>query len=777
MSESSLLKGLTDPQAKAVRHVDGPALVLAGPGSGKTRVITRRMAYLVREVGIAPWNILAITFTNKAAGEMRERVGQLVSEREARRMTACTFHSLCARLIREFADRLGLPPGFSIYDSGDQKTAVKQALQECDISKTNFTPNAMREAISNAKSKLQTAEAFASQAGDFYSRIVARVYKQYQAILERNHALDFDDLLVQGFFLLKDNADLREQLRERYQYVLIDEYQDTNHPQFMLASVLGEHQNIMATGDPDQSIYGWRGADISNILDFESHYPKAEVIRLEQNFRSTQTILAAADALIQHNAARKHKALFTDNDRGDPVKMVTCRDEREEARWVVEHFKQMHDEHDLPWGSMAVFYRMNSLSRVMEDAFRDAMVPYQIARGTAFYERKEIKDLVAYLRVVANPADEVNLTRIVNTPSRGISDKTVKALQAFAASEGISLFEAMQQVSELTKLNTRAQNAVGRFNDMLTGWRREAGMAQMDADARGEQTVEGDLMDGRVESLATFVKRVLEQSTLAEHYAKDVSDPDDERLGNLGEFVTFAQQFEEDYLRELMEDDDIRDDFEPTLAHKLLALLERISLVTDVDALDTSQGAVTLMTLHAAKGLEFPAVAMIGVEDGLLPHDRSQSDVKELEEERRLAFVGMTRAMQHLVLSMAERRTIFGQSMPTIRSRFISELPGDVLEYIHDSHDADAADEAFDNRRESDRYASRFPRGALVRHPKFGVGRVLDVSPMGGHTRASVQFNTAGRKTLVLQYANLERLEIPGDDPSLSYEDAQEPPF
>lgn len=789
MSTDPLLQGLTDPQRDAVTHVDGPALVLAGPGSGKTRVITRRIAYLVRSVGIAPWNILAITFTNKAAGEMRERVASLLHEREARRTTVATFHALCARFVREFANRLDLSPGYSIYDMGDQKNAIKQALQNADVSASNFTPAAMLDAISKAKNKLITPAVFADQAGDFYSRVVAKVYKHYQDLLRRNNAMDFDDLLVSGYFLLKHHPDVRELLQNRYQYVLIDEYQDTNHPQFMLASVLGEHQNIMATGDPDQSIYGWRGADISNILDFESHYPRARVIRLEQNFRSTKKILAAADALIQNNAARKHKELFTDNDEGDAVTVVNCSDERHEAEWVVNHFRGLHEQHDLPWGAMAVFYRMNSLSRVMEDAFRTANVPYQIARGTAFYERKEIKDFIAYLRVIANPADEVNLQRIINMPTRGISQKTVSALQVFATQRSLSLFDAMKQCEGLDSINTRAQNAVARFADLLTSWRKDAGMERIELESKGDDaTVTGDLLAGKADALADFVRRVLEESTLADHYARDKSDPDNERVDNLGEFISFAQQFEEQYLTELMESDNVSDNFEPTLAHKLLALLEQISLVTDIDSLDTSQGAVTLMTLHAAKGLEFPVVAIIGLEDGLLPHERSQATETGLEEERRLLFVGVTRAMQRLSLSLAAKRTIFGQTMPTIRSRFLRELPAEGLEQIDAARSGHDDDDDFDARLEADSEARKFPPGTIVRHPRFGLGRVLEIAPMGGHTRARVKFNAAGTKTLVLQYANLELASPPGGgsggsggsgvhDASFDYSDGQDAPF
>jgi len=481
-SDDPILADLTAPQVEAVTHVDGPLLVIAGPGSGKTRVITKRIAHLVLRVGIPPWNVLAITFTNKAAGEMRERMSEMVTPRQARALTISTFHSLCARILRQYAEKLALPPAFSIYDSTDQKRAMKQALTELEINQKNFPPGNMLGAVSNAKNELLDADAFAEQASDFHGRTVAKVYKQYARILTRNHALDFDDLLLKTVQLMRRDKDVLAELREQYQYVLIDEYQDTNHAQFLIANGLAaEHQNICATGDPDQSIYGWRGADIQNILDFEQHYPEAKVVRLEQNYRSSAGILQAADALIQQNAARKHKALITDQSFGELVRVLTCRDERHEAGLVLDWLKQLHEERDVPWGEMAVFYRTNSLSRVMEEAMRQAGVPYQMARGTAFYERKEIKDAVAYLRAIANPADEVNIVRIINVPARGISDKTVKAMQAHSLARNQPIDRTLAEPQQVTALQSRAQNAVGRFNQLLYNWRNATGFDETGA--------------------------------------------------------------------------------------------------------------------------------------------------------------------------------------------------------------------------------------------------------------------------------------------------------
>ncbi len=760
--EDDLVAGLTEPQREAVTHVDGPLLVLAGPGSGKTRVITRRIAYLVRQIGIPPWNVLAITFTNKAAGEMRERVGQLLTERQARAATVSTFHALCARLIRQYADRVGLPPGYSIYDTADQKNAIKTALTELEINTKNFPPASMLGTISNAKNELKDADAYAKQANDFYSRTVAKVYQKYTEVLERNAAVDFDDLLLRTVQLLRDHRDVLDELRNRYQYILIDEYQDTNHAQFMIANALGSISedgpnqessggNLMVTGDPDQSIYGWRGANIRNILEFEAHYPDARIVRLEQNYRSTKTILAAADALIANNRARKHKALFTENADGEPVRVVTCYDGQHEATWVTERLRE-HHERGVPWADMAVFYRINSLSRVMEDTLRNAGVPYQIARGTAFYDRKEIKDALAYLRVVANPADEVTTFRVINTPARGISAATVKAIQAYALASNTPVDTILGQPSVLTAVNARAQAAVGKFSAMVQTWRDTCGLTPQD---------EGALIETPADpthdvSLRQFVETVLRDSGLEAYYRNDKSDPDQERLANLGELVSSVQQFEDEF--ELSRD---LDGIEKpaTLADKLLAFLERVALVSDVDSLEAGQGAVTLMTLHAAKGLEYPVVAMIAFEDGLLPHERANHSPQELEEERRLAFVGITRAERHLMLTNAKYRTVFGQTLPTIPSRFLQELPPEVIDVEDVADEAlEAQDEGFGGvqRSRAARDAGQYPPGTLVRHPQFGLGRVVQVQPMGAHTKARIDFNTAGAKTLVLQYARLE---------------------
>ena len=737
-----LLEGLTEPQREAVAHIDGPLLVLAGAGSGKTRVITRRIAHLVQQVGLAPWNILSITFTNKAAGEMHERLTQVLTPRQANAVTVSTFHSLCARLLREFADRIGLPPGYSIYDSGDQTQAMKRVLQEMKISTSNFPPGKVLSAISQAKNELIDAKAYAASASEYFSRTVAGIYERYEKTLAKNNALDFDDLLIKTVQLFREHTDVVELLRERYQYLLIDEYQDTNHAQFLIANTLAsQHRNICATGDPDQSIYGWRGADLRNILDFEEHYPDVKVVRLEQNYRSTKSILTVADTLIQCNKKRKHKRLWTENDQGDHARVITSFDEKHEADWVVEWITEQHKEHGTPWSDVAVFYRVNSLSRVIEDALRREGIPYQIARGTAFYDRKEVKDALAYLRVVVNPADEVNLFRIINTPARGISPNTIKAIQAYAVSTGQRACDILAQPGQVDTLNTRAISALHRFAQTVASWQQASLKPAVD-----ETDNPGGL------SLRGFVENVLRESGLENHFRNDKTDPEQERLMNLGELVSSVQQFEEQFDAEYEGDDPA------TINLKLTDYLEQVALVSDVDAVDTGQGAVTLMTLHAAKGLEFPTVAMIGLEEGLLPHSRALESDHEMEEERRLCFVGITRTQQNLALTSTRFRTVFGQTKTTVPSRFLDEIGSECVVREDNNFDTDDNDDLPTFRRESEPSGpwSKYPPGTLVRHDRFGLGRIVTINRSAASTRAKIEFTTAGQRTLILEYAGLE---------------------
>lgn len=751
--EDPLLEGLTEPQLQAVQHVDGPLLVLAGAGSGKTRVITRRIAHLILRVGIAPWNVLAITFTNKAAGEMRERLTTLLSERQAKAATVATFHSLCARIIRQYAHLLNLPPNFTIYDSSDQQRVIKQAVEQLDINTNNFPPAKVLHAISSAKNEMVSCDEYEKQAYDFFSKNVAKVYRKYQSILAANKSCDFDDLLLMTVRLMKDHPQALEELRERFQYLLIDEYQDTNHVQFLLAHTLAaKHKNICATGDPDQSIYAWRGANVRNILEFETYYPGAITVKLEQNYRSTQNILAVADALIRHNEHRKHKELWTENPVGDPIRLCVSPDERVEAANVVKWFETLNADHDVPWSDMAVFYRANNLSRVMEDALRTSNIPYQIAKGTSFYERKEIKDALSYLRLVSNHDDAINMLRVINTPTRGISTSSVKAIQLHAIAHHLTVRQVVYDPRDLTMLTKRAISAITQFAQTVETWRTLAGLSEHQP---SEQI-----------SFRALVERILRESGLEDFYRNDKTDPDGERIDNLGELVSSAQQFEDDFLL-------LNDGVDAPLSQKLGAYLEQVSLVSDVDSIKSASGAVTLMTLHAAKGLEFPAVAMIGMEDGILPHQRAAEDGRDVEEERRLCFVGITRAQERLMLSRALRRSVFGQTLPTIPSRFLAEMPKDRMEEVKTEYDYQAAPSRFGSsfasgagrsaRGTSGQLVSGndspFPPGTNVRHPLFGDGKVLTVSSAGGAgSRAQVHFQKAGIKTLILEYAKLEKI-------------------
>ncbi|MGN6367111.1 MAG: ATP-dependent helicase [Phycisphaerae bacterium] len=811
LSPEQVLEGLTEPQRAAAMHVDGPLLVLAGAGSGKTRTITRRIAFMVA-CGIPAWNILAITFTNKAAGEMRDRVAALLKDagRMGRGVTVATFHALCARLLREYADKANLPKTFSIFDSSDLSKAVKQAIKDVNLSTDNFQPAAVLHTISNAKNKLQTPQAYAQASGGFFEKNVARIYTRYEQILAENKAVDFDDLLLKMAVMLRDNKEVRTQLQERFQYILIDEYQDTNHAQFILAHMLAmEHKNICATGDPDQSIYGWRGANLNNILEFEQFYPNAKVVLLEQNYRSTKTILKAASALIANNTKRKKKDLWTENEAGPKIEVLRCNDEHQEAAEVVRRIRAHHDGEGLGWDRMAIFYRVNSLSRVLEDALMKQGIPYQIARGTEFYARKEIKDVLSYLRVTANPEDSVSLERIINVPARALGDTSVMKIQAWASREGMSLLQGCALADSVPDLTPRAKNAAKKLAALFEGWRKlvSAGASPADdvqvasaaepneeqqalvedplfdmdiAEAAGEEiaaveeeaasqgkTKPAFLIPGGIRGL---MERVVKEAGFEEAIKKEDSgeaDTGNDRLGNIGELINVAAEFD------LQNPEGTLDDY-----------LQQVTLVSDVDKIKDSGGAVTLMTLHAAKGLEFPYVAMVGMEDGLIPHARAvgfAANPEEMEEERRLAFVGITRAMKQLSLSYARYRMIRGQTERTIASQFLKEMPEECFEEIDltTEEDVEAGSvgyrdegsygrraqqtrreyEATSQRRQAEEMAGEFKRGQLVRHAQFGLGRIENIEGAGTMTKAVVQFQGMGRKTLILQYARLEKVD------------------
>ncbi len=715
--DDPILDGLTEPQKQAVLHTEGPLLILAAAGSGKTRVITRRIAQIIKQ-GTPPWNILALTFTNKAAGEMRERVtvqicgpqppeqhtpdGEILkrpTDPQMRGLTVTTFHSLCARLLRRYAERAnieGLKPDYTIYDSSDQMAAMKKVLKAMSLQATNWPPRTVLSAISNAKNKLMDAKKYEANAFDYYSKQIAKIYLRYEAVLKQAGAIDFDDLLLYAVKMLETNSDIHNELASRWRHLMIDEYQDTNSVQFRLTSLLAappaplpgmEHEpqslNICAVGDPDQAIYGWRGADISNILDFENHFPGAKTILLGENFRSSAFILAAADSLIKKNNKRRDKPLFTSTTGGEPIAVIRVNNERHEGELVTDYFQRLHDDEGIQWKDMAVFYRTNALSRVIEDSMRSAGIPYKIARGTAFFDREEIKTTIAYLRVIANQADAISLLRVVNTPTRGIGKATLDVIQNAAIRANITLFEGLTRSKELG-LSPRAVTSIDKFVTMINQW-----------------TGEGSFMGASVPStLHELVERVITESGLEAHYKKQAkasgNETDEERLDNLSELITSARDFEREY--DPANDPAAFTDPQaattgdmgqvPELLAMLRAYLESIALVADADAVDTTSGSVTLMTLHASKGLEFPAVAMIALEEGTLPHSRANESQAELEEERRLAFVGITRAMKHLQITSANRRTIRGMTERTIPSRFLEEIGTEGI-IVSDQTDVD----------------------------------------------------------------------------------------
>ena len=742
LDTQELLNDLTDEQRRAVTHVDGPLLIIAGAGSGKTRVITRRVAYLL-SLGVAPETILAITFTNKAAGEMKGRVSDLLGRPlrdfgrlDQRSPLICTFHSLGMRILRYYHEAAGLAPSFGIYDSSDQEKLIKEALKAADLSTTNYPVGVVHAAISGAKNKLQGADAYAAAARSFPFTQYARVYRHYQQLLKQNNALDFDDLLLRTAELLREKPEVLRDLQQRFSYILIDEYQDTNHAQYVVAHALAQgHRNMCVVGDPDQSIYAWRGADIQNILDFEKDYPDAVVVKLEQNYRSTQTILDIASKVIANNRQRKEKRLWSDKGDGPRARLLLTGDEHEEAFAVARELKKLQAEKDLSWSDMAVFYRINALSRVMEDALRREVVPYRVARGVDFYHRKEIKDLLAYLKVIANPDDELSLARIINVPARGIGDNGVKQMQVFAMNQGLNLWQTLERAGEVPNMTTRTLNGIRSFVQLVKHWRRLAAMDVTEIPPSTDGSPRG--------RMRALMEDLVRTSGLEAYYRK--ADPTSENeVPNIGELISSGAQFDEENPEGTLDD-----------------YLAQVSLVSDIDALKDAGGAVTLMTLHSAKGLEFPVVAMIGMEEGALPHARVREHPEQLEEERRLCFVGITRAQQHLILSKANYRQIRGLRERTAASRFLAEMPSDLLEVVDQtggSHgfDDDRASERAIAQEESARLAGQFRPGQRVRHPQFGVGTIAEISEMGQHTRAVVEFQRAGRKTLILQYTRLE---------------------
>ncbi len=634
------LKDLNDTQRAAVEHTEGPLLIIAGAGSGKTRVLTYRIAYLLEVKGVPPRSILAVTFTNKAAREMRERVTNLIGP-AGEQVWVGTFHATCVQILRRHADRLGFPRHFLIFDTADQLAAVKETLKELNLDPKRFDPRGMLSAISAAKNELLDPAGFTAKATDFWERTVARVYEGYQAKLKQNGAFDFDDLIMATVRLFRDDETVLRLYQDRFRYLMVDEYQDTNHAQYVLVNLLaGRHRNLCVVGDADQSIYRFRGADIRNILDFERDYPDATVIKLEQNYRSTKRILEAANEVIANNLDRPDKNLWTDNPDGDPVVFYQAGNEREEAAFVGDEIRRGVLEEGRSYRDFAILYRTHAQSRTFEEEFIRRGLPYRIVSGVRFYERKEIKDLLAYLRLIFNPYDSLSLRRVINVPKRGIGDATVARLDDYAASVGMPLYEALGDDAALAELSPAAASRVRAFYGLVEGWRQLVGSA----------------------GLTALAERVLEESGyLAELHAERTVEAE-ARVENLKEFLSVTRQFEFEQGQDLGE------------------FLEHVALVSDVDAYDAGADSVTLMTLHAAKGLEFPVVFLVGMEEGVFPHSRAVMEPGELEEERRLCYVGMTRAKERLYLTCAQFRMLYGEPTASVVSRFVGEIPSHLVE-------------------------------------------------------------------------------------------------
>jgi DNA helicase-2/ATP-dependent DNA helicase PcrA len=721
-----LFDELNPSQREAVAATEGPLLVVAGAGSGKTRVLTYRIAYLIRELGVSPYSILAITFTNKAANEMKERVGLLVGA-VSRGMWVSTFHSACVRILRQHASMLGYRNAFSIYDDIDARRLVQYCVRDLDLDPKRFPPKGIRAAISNAKNELIDFESFAQQGSGPYHEKVADVYRLYQQRLLEASAMDFDDLLMVTVELLGAFPRVLDEYQDRFRYVLVDEYQDTNHAQYRLVQLLAaKHRNLCVVGDSDQSIYAFRGADVRNILEFERDYQDARVVVLDRNYRSTQTILDAANAVIANNRGRTPKHLWTDLGTGDPVTVYRAEDEHDEAAFIAERLGALEDV-GKRLSDAAVFYRTHAQSRVLEEIFVRYAIPYQVIGGPKFYDRREVKDVLAYLRALVNPADEVAMKRIVNVPKRGIGATSIGHVDRFVEANDITFYEALERAGENTRLAARAAKQIAEFVALLGVLRAAA--------ASGPRAA---------------LQSVLDDTGYLAEFEADGGLEALSRAENLKELLSVAAEFEENGPMADLGDEKWD---ELSGSRRLELFLEATSLVSDVDGMEES-GAVTLMTLHNAKGLEFPVIFIAGMEEGVFPHMRSLGDPDQLEEERRLAYVGITRAQEHLYLTHATTRNLFGATNYNSPSRFLGEIPDGLLKEA-DKRKRVPEREAIKPRPTLD--GSSVAVGDKVRHQHWGVGVVVDLIGSGDRAEATVSFEGQGEKRLLLAWAPLER--------------------
>ncbi|MGM0366709.1 MAG: DNA helicase PcrA [Actinomycetota bacterium] len=712
-----LEKYLNPQQIQAVKKIDGPLLVIAGAGSGKTRVLTYRIAYLIDQQGVDPFNILAITFTNKAAREMKRRVIELVG-RVGESMWVSTFHSFCARVLRREIDKLGMSGNFVIYDQEDSLKLITRCLKEKDMDLKRFSPRVVGAVISDAKNRLIDYETYREKATDYFQRQVAKIYPSYQDRLYRANALDFDDLLMYMVDILKLFPEVKKKYQDKFKYVLVDEFQDTNQAQNQIVVLLSEeHKRICVVGDDDQSIYSWRGAEIKNIIEFDRQFSGTEVIKLEQNYRSTQSILDAAYSLIKINENRKEKKLWTQNPRGEPVSRYKASDEKQEVAFIISKIQQYREKKGKSYKDFAVFYRTNAQSRAVEEQFIKQNIPYKIYGGLRFYDRREVKDMLAYLKLAVNPKDVVSLTRIVNVPSRKIGKKTLSHIEKYAQKNRLTFCEAFHRCDEIPYLSSRVKERIGSFISFMAGLR----------DFGQDNTL--DSLLEKIWKDTGYMAELKEENTI------DALN----RIDNLKELLTVTREFEER-----------ADESQEGLA-RLSAFLEEVSLLTDIDNYDQYSDAVVLMTLHNAKGLEFPVVFIIGMEEGIFPHSRSMASLDELEEERRLCYVGMTRAEEKLFLTSAAARSIYGNTKHGIVSRFLAEIPEKLLR-------DEGKKKEFYGKKEASTH-TEFDQGDIVEHKLWGRGTVLKVKKLSGDAELDVDFESVGLKHLLGSFAPIRKVD------------------
>ncbi|WP_374099805.1 DNA helicase PcrA [Sediminibacillus dalangtanensis] len=733
-----LLKGLNEEQRRAVTHTEGPLLIMAGAGSGKTRALTHRIAYLLGEKEVSPRSILAITFTNKAAREMKDRVYQLVGP-DGANIWVSTFHSMCVRILRRDIDRIGINSNFSILDSSDQLSVIKQILKDLNIDPKKFEPRAMLGAISSAKNELITPDEYSKTVGSFYEKQIAEVYERYQKTLRKNQSLDFDDLIMQTINLFDRVPEVLEYYQRRFQYIHVDEYQDTNHAQYYLVKQLADrYQNLCVVGDSDQSIYRWRGADIQNILSFEKDYPNARTVMLEQNYRSTKSILDAANTVIKNNSGRKPKNLWTENNEGSKIRYYQAATEQDEGLFVADKVEEFISSGDYTYKDIAILYRTNAQSRSIEETFVKANIPYQIVGGTKFYDRKEIKDMLAYLRLIANPDDDLSFARVVNEPKRGVGKTSLEKLQAYAAEHGISLYTAVQEV-DFTGVSAKAAKSLAEFGALIRNWTKQQEFL----------------------SATDMVEQVLKGTGYEEMLKNERSIEAQSRLENLEEFKTVTKHFEEN-----SED------------KTLIAFLTDLALIADIDKVDDDpmgDNKIVLMTLHAAKGLEFPVVFLIGMEENVFPHSRSIMDDEEMEEERRLAYVGITRAEKQLFLTHAKMRTLYGRTNMNPVSRFINEIPEELMDGLEEAKQApfgfgptQSKPDPFAAPKRSAKKINRpattggesigWQPGDKANHKKWGQGTVVKVHGEGEAMELDIAFPApTGIKRLLAKFAPITK--------------------